>query len=74
MAGHAAVGVDDDLAAREAGVGVRAAELERAGRVDEHLEAVVRELRREQRVDHVLLEVGLDERLGIEARARAASR
>ena len=33
VAGHAAVGVDDDLAAGEAAVGVRAAELEVAGRV-----------------------------------------
>ena len=33
VAGHAAVGVDDDLAAGEPAVGVRTAELERAGRV-----------------------------------------
>ena len=44
VAGHAAVGVDDDLAAGEAAVGVRAAELELAGRVHEHLEVVVGEL------------------------------
>ncbi len=35
MAGHAAVGVDDDLAAGEAGVAHRAADLEAAGRVDQ---------------------------------------
>ena len=46
MAGRAAVGVDDDLAAGEAGVGVRAAELELAGRVGQDLVAVVGELRR----------------------------
>ena len=44
VAGHAAVGVDDDLAAGEPAVGVRAAELEVAGRVDEDLEVVVVEL------------------------------
>ena len=44
VTGHAAVGVDDDLATGEAAVGVRTAELERAGRVDEHLEVVVGEL------------------------------
>ena len=32
--GRAAVGVDDDLAAGQAGVAVRAADLEAAGRVD----------------------------------------
>ena len=47
VAGHAAVGVDDDLAAGEAAVGVRAAELERArSGCTKHLEVVVGELRR----------------------------
>ena len=58
MAGHAAVGVDDDLATGEPGVGVRAAELEDAGRVDEDAQALGVEVRRQQRVDHVLDEVG----------------
>ena len=66
VAGHAAVGVDDDLAAGEPAVGVGAAELERAGRVDPHVVAVLGELRRHERMDHVLDEVGLDERLRIE--------
>ena len=35
VAGHAAVGVDDDLAAGQAGVAHRAADLEAAGRVDQ---------------------------------------
>ena len=35
MAGGAAVGVDDDLAAGQAGVALRAPDLELAGRVDE---------------------------------------
>ena len=44
VAGHPAVGVDDDLAAGETAVGVRAAELEGAGGVAQHLEVVVGEL------------------------------
>ena len=40
MAGRAAVGVDDDLAAGQTGVGVGAAELEAAGGVDEHPHAL----------------------------------
>src|SRR5690606_8661974 len=37
MAGHAAVGVDDDLAAGQAAVAHRAADDEAAGRIDVHL-------------------------------------
>ena len=37
VAGHAAVGVDDDLAAGQAGVADRAADDEAAGRVDEEV-------------------------------------
>ena len=59
VAGHAAVGVDDDLAAGEAAVGVRPTELERAGRVDQHLEVVVGELLGDRGLDDVLDEVGL---------------
>ncbi len=40
MAGHAAVGVDDDLAAGQAGVAHRAADLEAAGRVDQQAVAL----------------------------------
>ena len=41
VAGHAAVGVDDDLAAGEAGVADRAADHELAGRVDQEALAQV---------------------------------
>ena len=58
MAGHAAVGVDDDLAAGQPGVGVGAAQLEDAGRVGEDAQALGVEVGRQQRVDHVLGEVG----------------
>ena len=44
VAGHAAVGVDDDLAAGEAGVAHGAADDEPAGGVDAHLVVVVAEL------------------------------
>ena len=47
---------------------MRTTELEAAGRVDQHVEPVVRELRGQQRVDDVLLQIGLDERLGVEVR------
>ena len=59
MAGHAAVGVDDDLAAGQAGVAHRAADLESAGRVDE--ESVVARVEVdevEDRVDDVPADVG----------------
>ena len=68
MAGHAAVGVDDDLAAGETAVGVRAAELELAGRVHEHLEVVVGELLGQRRRDHVLDQRGAQ--LAVDADAR----
>ena len=54
MACHAAVGVDDDLAAGQTAVGVRTTELEVARRVDEHIEVVVRELLGQRRTDDVL--------------------
>ena len=69
MARHAAVRVDDDLAAGEAAVGVRATELEVAGRVAEHVEVVVGELRGQQRPDDVLEERGLQ--LGVDVDARS---
>ena len=73
VAGHAAVGVDDDLAAGEAGVADRAADHELAGRVDEEVARAARPRRRgrglgaEHRQDHVLPEVGLDRRLRVDA-------
>ena len=72
VAGSAAVGVDDDLPPGEAGVPHRPADHELAGRVDEDevalLEAVlVVEVAREDRVEDVLDQVGLDQRLLVEA-------
>ena len=66
MAGHAAVGVDDDLAAGQAGVADRAADDEAAGRVDEEVLAQLRrvvEVLRQDRLDDVLPEVVRDQRL-----------
>ena len=64
MAGHAAIGVDDDLAAGETGVTHRATDLEAAGGVDERavgggveVGALIGELRQHGR-DDVLLDVG----------------
>ncbi len=57
MAGHAAIGVDDDLAAGEARVGVRSAQLEDPGGVHEDAQILAVEVRGQQRVDHVLDEV-----------------
>jgi hypothetical protein len=48
---HAAVAVDDDLAAREAGVRVRPAEHEAARRVDVDLRLLVDEVRRDRGLD-----------------------
>ena len=67
VAGHAAVGVDDDLAAGEARVADGAADHEAAGRVDEEVLAQlpgVVELLRQDRLDDVLPEVVRDQRLG----------
>ena len=69
MTGHAAVGVDDDLAAGEAGVAHRAADLEPAGRVDEGTEVGRVELGPalgqlgQHRLEDVLPDVGLEQRL-----------
>ena len=69
MAGHAAVGVDDDLAAGEAGVAHRATDLEATGGVDERtvgadveVGAALTQLGQD-RVDHVGLDVGLEHAL-----------
>ncbi len=53
----AAVGVDDDLASREAGVGLRARQLEAPARIGEEPVAVGVEPRRELRDDDVLAQV-----------------
>ena len=68
VAGAAAVRVDDDLPAGEPGVPHRAADHELAGRVDEDevalLEAaLVVEVARQDRLEDVLDQVGLDQRL-----------
>ena len=63
VAGHAAVGVDDDLAARQAAVADRAADDEATRRVDEELLAQrvgVVHVRGQDREDDVLPEVGED--------------
>ena len=67
VAGHAAVGVDDDLAAGEAGVADRAADHEAPRRVDEEVLAqllLVVEVLRQDRLDDVLPQVLGDQRLG----------
>src|SRR3954447_18642746 len=67
VAGHAAVGIDDDLAPGQAGVAYWAADDEAPGRVDEEVLAQllrVVELLRQDRLDDVLPEIVRDERLG----------
>ena len=68
VAGHAAVGVDDDLAAGETGVGVGAAQLEHAGRIGQHPQVRRVELGRQQRVDDVGPQVGQEQGLEVDAR------
>ena len=58
--GRAAVGVDDDLAAGEAGVAVRAADHEAAGRVDQDARLRVHQRRRDDLLDDVLGDVGAE--------------
>ena len=64
----AAVGVDDDLAAGEPGVGLRAADLEAAGGVHEDAHAARVELGElaQHRVDHLGLDVGREQRLDVD--------
>ena len=64
MTGHSAVGVDDDLAAGETRVSVRAADNETAGGVDVHLRLVVDELGGKDGVEDVLLDILVDLLLG----------
>ena len=71
VASHAAVGVDDDLAAREPRVADRAADHEAPGGVDEEVLlrvqlALVVELGRQDRVQHVLPEVGANQRVAVD--------
>ena len=68
MAGHAAVGVHDDLAPREPGVGVRPAQLEPTGGVGQDAQRRGVEVGREQRVDDVLAQVGEQQRLDVDTR------
>ena len=58
MAGHAAVAVDDDLAAGQAGVAHRPAGDEAAGRVDVHDRVGLAQLGRDGRQDHRLDDLG----------------
>ena len=71
VAGGAAVGVDDDLATGQAAVAHGTADLELARGVHEEVVEellLVVELRWQDRVRHVLPEVGLDEGLRVHAR------
>ena len=66
----AAVGVDDDLAPRQSRVAHRSAEDELARRVDIDEVALVQpllavEVGRQDRTEHTLDQVGLDQRLGV---------
>ena len=67
MAAHAAVGVDDDLAAGEAAVALGPADHEAAGGVDEVLGLLVEQLGGDDRLDDLLEDVlahGLDRARG----------
>ncbi len=72
VAGHASVGVDDDLAAGEAGVADRAADHELAGRVDEELALqlvlveAIGDLGPKDREDDALPQLRLDLALGVD--------
>ena len=67
VATHAAVRVDDDLAAGQAAVAVRAADHEVAGRVDPHVVVVVGELLGDRRPDDLLDQVGADHAVAVDA-------
>ncbi len=64
MARHAAVGVHDDLAPRQAGVAHWPADGEAARRIDEELGVCIQHLRRNHRSDDVLDHVGTNLLLG----------
>ncbi len=61
VTGHAAVGVDDDLAAGEAGIAHRPADDEAPGRVDEDARVVVAQLPGDGRLDDMLDDVSTDD-------------
>ncbi len=60
MASHAAIRVDNDLPAGQAGIRHRAADHEPAARVDDEPGLLVQQLRRHHRADHELLDILLD--------------
>src|SRR6185312_2389796 len=53
---HAAVGIDDDLAAGQAGVAMRSADYETAGRIDVEFGLRIDHIRRDHGIDDVLLD------------------
>ena len=70
VARHAAVGVDDDLAPRQPAVAHRPADHEPSRRVDQevlHELLLVVQIRRQDRQQHVLEQIGLDQRLRVHA-------
>ncbi len=67
MTGHAAVGVDDDLASRQACVAHGSTHHEATRRVDEDLVVVVGELLGNYRADHVLDQIGADHGVAADA-------
>ena len=67
MAGHAPVGVHDDLATGQTGVAHRTADNKATGRVDVHLVAVVGELLGDRRTDDLFDQVGSDHRVPVDA-------
>ena len=70
VTGHPAVGVDDDLAPRQPAVAHRPADHETAGGVDEEVLQqllLLIQLARQHGAQHVLEQVGLDQRLGVDA-------
>ena len=67
MTSHAAVGVDDDLATREAGIAHRTTDHEPTGRVDEDVVVVVGKLFGNHRADHMLDQIGPDHRVAVDA-------
>src|SRR5439155_5660763 len=60
MAGHTTIGVDDDFATRQTGVAERPTDHEASGRIDEVLGLIVEQVRLDNGLDHVLLDVPLD--------------
>ena len=67
VAGHAPVGVDNDLAAGQAGVALRSPDHKPARRVDDHLVVVISELFTDDRLDDLLGDVGADHPVAVDA-------